>query len=89
MWPRSRPASRCPLAERRIPAQTAGVADGSPPIVGLYRRIMTVNGLFRPLAPARDRAVATWNITGGQIVPAPFAPLGTQTQAALPLRPPT
>ena len=27
--------------------------------------------------------MATWNIAGGQVVLAPFAPLDTQTQAAL------
>ena len=53
------------------------------PIVGPHRRIVTVNGLFRPFALAGGRAVATWNITGGQVVLAPFAPLDTQTQTAL------
>ena len=53
------------------------------PVVGPHRRIVTVNGLFRPFALAGGRAVATWNIAGGQVVLAPFAPLGTQTQAAL------
>ena len=53
------------------------------PIVGAHRRIVTVNGLFRPFALAGGRAVATWNIAGGQVVLAPFAPLDTQTQAAL------
>jgi hypothetical protein len=53
------------------------------PVVGPHRRIVTVNGLFRPFALAGGRAVATWNIAGGQVVLAPFAPLDTQTQAAL------
>ena len=53
------------------------------PIVGPHRRIVTVNGLFRPFALAGGRAVATWNIAGGQVVLTPFAPLDTQTQAAL------
>ena len=53
------------------------------PIVGPHRRIVTVNGLFRPFALAGGRAVATWNIAGGQVVLAPFAPLDTQTKAAL------
>ncbi len=38
---------------------------------------------IRPFALAGGRAVATWNISGGQVVLAPFAPLGTQTQTAL------
>jgi len=53
------------------------------PIVGPHRRIVTAGGLFRPFALAGGRAVATWNIAGGQVVLAPFAPLDTQTQAAL------
>ena len=53
------------------------------PILGAHRRIVTVNGLFRPFALASGRAVATWNIAGGQVVLAPFAPLAAQTQAAL------
>ena len=53
------------------------------PIVGPHRRIVTVNGLFRPFALAGGRAVATWNLAGGRVVLAPFAPLDTGTQAAL------
>jgi len=53
------------------------------PVVGPHRRIVTVNGLFRPFALAGGRAVATWTIAGGQVVLAPFAPLDTQPQAAL------
>jgi hypothetical protein len=53
------------------------------PIVGPHRRIVTAGGLFRPFALAGGRAVATWNIAGGQVVVAAFAPLDTQTQTAL------
>jgi hypothetical protein len=53
------------------------------PIVGPHRRIVTVNGLFRPFALAGGRAVATWNIASGQVVLALFAPMDTETQAAL------
>jgi len=52
-------------------------------IVGPHRRIVTVNGLFRPFALAGGRAVATWTITRGQVVIAPFAPLDAETRAAL------
>src|SRR5205823_10508347 len=51
------------------------------PIVGPHRRIVTVNGLFRPFALADGRAVATWTVARGQVVLAPFAPLDTQTRA--------
>jgi hypothetical protein len=53
------------------------------PIVGPHRQIVTTNGLFRPFALAGGRAVATWNMAGGQVALAPFAPLDTQTRAAL------
>jgi hypothetical protein len=53
------------------------------PITGPHRQIVTVNGLFRPFALAGGRAVATWTITGGQVVLAPFAALDAETQAAL------
>jgi hypothetical protein len=53
------------------------------PITGPHRHIVTVNGLFRPFALADGRAVATWTITGGQVVLVPFAELGTETRAAL------
>jgi hypothetical protein len=53
------------------------------PIVGPHRRIVTVNGLFRPFALVDGRAVATWNISHGQVALAPFTPLDGQTQTAL------
>jgi hypothetical protein len=52
-------------------------------IVGPHRRIVTVNGLFRPFALVGGRAAATWNITRGQVVLAPFALLDAETRAAL------
>jgi hypothetical protein len=53
------------------------------PITGPHRQLVTVNGLFRPFALADGRAVATWTITGGQVVLTPFDVLGTDTRAAL------
>jgi len=53
------------------------------PITGPHRQIVTVNGLFRPFALAGGRAVATWTITGGQVVLAPFGEIDTETRAAL------
>ncbi|MGD0068546.1 MAG: crosslink repair DNA glycosylase YcaQ family protein, partial [Streptosporangiaceae bacterium] len=53
------------------------------PIVGPHRRIVTVNGLFRPFALAGGRAVATWTMARGQVVLAPFAQLDDKTRAAL------
>jgi Winged helix DNA-binding domain len=53
------------------------------PITGPHRRIVTVNGVFRPFALADGRAVATWTIKDGQVVLAPFAELDPETHAAL------
>jgi hypothetical protein len=39
--------------------------------------------LFRPFALAGGLAVATWNITRGQVMLVPFAPLDAGTGAAL------
>jgi hypothetical protein len=52
-------------------------------VTGPHRRIVTVNGLFRPFALADGRAVATWTITRGQVMLAPLVPLDARTQAAL------
>ena len=52
-------------------------------ITGPHRRIVTVNGLFRPFALAGGRAVATWSFAGGQVALAPFAPLDAETRQAL------
>jgi hypothetical protein len=53
------------------------------PIAGPHRRIVTAGGLFRPFALAGGRAVATWTITRGQVMLAPFAVLDAGTRAAL------
>src|SRR5215472_2088373 len=53
------------------------------PIVGPHGRLVAVNGLFRPFALVRGRAVATWAMPGGQVALAPFAPLSAADEAAL------
>jgi hypothetical protein len=53
------------------------------PIVGAHGRLITVNGLFRPFALVRGRAVATWTMPGGKVALAPFAPLAGPDAAAL------
>jgi Winged helix DNA-binding domain len=53
------------------------------PVIGPHRHIVTDNGLFRPFVLAGGQAVATWTITGGKVVLAPFAELGTEIVAAL------
>ena len=53
------------------------------PIVGRHGRLVAVNGLFRPFALVRGRAVATWTMPGGKVALAPFAPLPAPDEAAL------
>src|SRR5580704_17337915 len=84
-WPgaaRSSEQTAWPSWHPTLSARLLGWASRDP-IVSAHRRIVTVNGLFRPFALAGGRAVATWNIAGSQVALAPFAPLDTQTQAAL------
>jgi hypothetical protein len=52
-------------------------------ILGSAKTIVTVNGLFRPFALVRARAVATWRLTAGEVVLEPFAPLARDAAAAL------
>jgi hypothetical protein len=84
------PASLQRAAARLPPPLLLGAFDplllgwaSRDPIVGPHRQIVTVNGLFRPFALAGGLAVATWNITRGQVMLAPFAPLDASTRAAL------
>ena len=53
------------------------------PVIGPHRHIVTDNGVFRPFVLAGGRAVATWTITGGQVVLAPFDTIDAATSAAL------
>jgi Winged helix DNA-binding domain len=50
-------------------------------IVGPNKALVTVNGVFRPFALARGRAVATWKIAAREVVLDPFERL-TRTDAA-------
>lgn len=53
------------------------------PVVGEHQSIVTVNGLFRPFALARGRAVATWTLVAGKVVLRPFDRLTDADAAAL------
>jgi hypothetical protein len=53
------------------------------PVVGDDLGVVTVNGLFRPFALARGRAVATWGLASGALTVRPFAPLPAATRRAL------
>jgi hypothetical protein len=53
------------------------------PILGSAQRIVTVNGLFRPFALVRGRAVATWAMPRGEVDISPFGQLAGADAAAL------
>ena len=53
------------------------------PLVGGDQAVLTVNGIFRPFALVRGRAVATWTMPGPSIVLQPFAPVSRKDRAAL------
>jgi hypothetical protein len=52
-------------------------------VLGEHRRVVTVNGLFRPFAMVRGRAVGTWSWSQGAVRLAPFAPLTQSITLAL------
>ena len=53
------------------------------PILGPAAGIVTVNGLFRPFALVRGRAVATWAMPRGTVEISPFGRLSAADAAAL------
>jgi Winged helix DNA-binding domain len=52
-------------------------------ILARNESVVTVNGLFRPFALVRGRAVATWSFAAGEVVLAPFARLRRTDERAL------
>ena len=52
-------------------------------ILGENRTIVTVNGLFRPFALVRGRAVATWRMPRGEVQLEPFGRIAPKDGAAL------
>jgi hypothetical protein len=53
------------------------------PITGPHHGIVTTNGVFRPYAMVRGRAVATWGLAGGVVTLSPFGRLSAATTKAL------
>lgn len=53
------------------------------PVVGRHARVVTDNGLFRPIALVEGRAVATWALPGGKVELRPFGRLARDVRAAL------
>ena len=52
-------------------------------MVGAHRAVVTVNGIFRPIALVEGRAVATWRMPGGVVTLDPLEPLPTTVVDAL------
>ena len=52
-------------------------------VVGAHRAVVTVNGIFRPIALVEGRAVATWRMPGGVVTLDPLEPLPTTVVDAL------
>jgi hypothetical protein len=48
-----------------------------------HQRIVTINGIFRPFALVKGRAVATWTLTAGKVALKPFAALARSDERAL------
>jgi hypothetical protein len=53
------------------------------PVLGGNEGVVTVNGLFRPVALVGGRAVATWSMPGGVVTLKPFRRLSLSDAAAL------
>jgi hypothetical protein len=53
------------------------------PLLGSNSSVVTVNGIFRPIALVEGRAVATWTMPKGELALEPFGQLAAGTRAAL------
>jgi hypothetical protein len=53
------------------------------PIIGSHVGIVTTNGVFRPFAMVKGRAVATWTLSNGKVSLAPFDQLSATAVRAL------
>ena len=52
-------------------------------VLGAHRELVTINGIFRPFALVRCRAVASWSMPGGEVALEPFGRLAKADRAAL------
>jgi hypothetical protein len=53
------------------------------PVVGPHKRLVTVNGIFRPFVLVDGRAAGTWAMPGGRVEIEPFGRLKPDHRAAL------
>lgn len=52
-------------------------------VLGENKGVVTMNGIFKPIALARGQAIATWGLPRGKVALDPFSPLPTRVTAAL------
>jgi hypothetical protein len=52
-------------------------------VLGSHQGVVTVNGIFKPIALVRGRAVATWRMPAGEVVLEPFGPVARADREAL------
>ena len=50
------------------------------PFVGRHAGVVTVNGIFRPVALVGGRVVATWGLPGGRVTVTPLEPMPAPTR---------
>ena len=51
--------------------------------MGPHRHLVTDNGMFRPFAMVKGRAVATWSMPKGEVALEPLARISKADRAAL------
>jgi hypothetical protein len=52
-------------------------------ILGPHTHLVTLNGIFRPFAMVKGRAVGTWKLNRGKVTIEPLGRIGKQANAAL------
>lgn len=53
------------------------------PILGPHKHLVTMNGIFRPFALVKGRAVADWKLSRGKVAIEPLGPISKVATAAL------
>jgi hypothetical protein len=53
------------------------------PILGPHTHLVTMNGIFRPFAMVKGRAVASWRLNRGKVTIEPLGPISKSATAAL------
>jgi hypothetical protein len=82
--------ARRPAAEPLPPPRLLGAYDplllgwtSREEVVGPHKLLVTINGIFRPFALVKGRAVATWRLASGKVTIEPLGPVAKKDAAAL------